>query len=79
MNSSPDTKIAVIADADIIRNDVKVRPEGISISPLGYDKFTSQTFGNKDFVRNLVSHSDRQSRPDFVAQSRFEVKTSGSK
>ncbi len=56
VNSSPDTKIAVIADADIIRNDVKVRPEGISISPLGYDKFTSQTFGNKDFVRNLVSH-----------------------
>ena len=56
INNSSDTKIAVIADADIIRNDIKVRPDGISITPLGYDKFTSQTYGNKEFVRNLVSH-----------------------
>ena len=56
INKGINTKVAVIADADIIRNDVKVRPDGISITPLGYDKFTSQTFGNKDFVRNLVSY-----------------------
>jgi len=56
VNNSSNTKIAVIADADIIRNDIKVRPEGISIIPLGYDKYTSQTYGNKDFVRNLISY-----------------------
>ncbi|HUW07682.1 MAG TPA: gliding motility-associated ABC transporter substrate-binding protein GldG [Williamwhitmania sp.] len=55
-DSSLNTKIAVVADADIIRNEVKVRPDGVSITPLGYDKYTNQTYGNKDFVRNLVSY-----------------------
>jgi len=55
-DSSINTKIAVVADADIIRNEVKVRPDGISISPLGYDKYTNQTYGNKDFVKNLISY-----------------------
>ncbi len=56
INNSPETKVAVIADADIIRNDIKVRPDGISVMPLGLDKYTSQTYGNKDFVLNLVSY-----------------------
>lgn len=55
-DSSLNTKIAVVADADIIRNEVKVRPDGVSIVPLGYDKYTNQTYGNKDFVKNLVSY-----------------------
>ncbi len=46
----------VVSDADIIRNDVKQRADGIFISPLGYDRFTKQTYGNKEFVMNAVHY-----------------------
>jgi ABC-2 type transport system permease protein len=42
----------VISDGDIIRNDVtKGNP-----MPLGYDKFTRTTFGNKSFIQNAVDY-----------------------
>lgn len=50
------SKMAVIADGDIIRNDVRYTPQGAAISPLGYDRFTRQTFGNKDFLVNLIHY-----------------------
>jgi ABC-2 type transport system permease protein len=49
-------KMLVIADADIIRNDVRETPQGIMISSLGRDKYTSQTYGNKDFILNAVNY-----------------------
>lgn len=51
-----DTKMLVVADGDIIRNEVRETPEGILISPLGLDKYTSQTFGNKEFILNAVNY-----------------------
>ncbi|HAF30758.1 MAG TPA: gliding motility-associated ABC transporter substrate-binding protein GldG [Bacteroidales bacterium] len=53
---SEPTKMIVVSDADIIRNDVKQRADGIFISPLGYDRFTKQTYGNKAFVMNAVHY-----------------------
>lgn len=50
------TKMIVISDADIIRNDVRQTANGPSISPLGYDRFTNQTYGNKDFLSNAISY-----------------------
>jgi ABC-2 type transport system permease protein len=50
------TRMAVIADGDIIENDFKYTSQGISISPLGFDRYTRQTFGNKDFLVNLVQY-----------------------
>ncbi|MBN2523992.1 MAG: gliding motility-associated ABC transporter substrate-binding protein GldG [Bacteroidales bacterium] len=50
------TKIAVVADGDIIRNDIRYSSQGPSIQPLGYDRFTRQTFGNKDFLVNLIQY-----------------------
>lgn len=50
------TGMAVIADGDVIENDFKYTPQGISVSPLGYDRFTRQTFGNKDFLVNLIQY-----------------------
>jgi ABC-2 type transport system permease protein len=46
----------VVADADVIRNDVSPTPQGILISPLGLDRFTQQTYGNKDFVVNTIQY-----------------------
>lgn len=50
------TRMIVVADADIIRNDVQRRPNGAYIIPLGYDRFTNQTFGNKELVLNMVRY-----------------------
>ncbi len=52
--TSPNARIAVIADGDIIANDV--RADG-SVYPLGYDKYAKQLlYGNGDFVKNLISY-----------------------
>lgn len=56
IDESPETKQIVIADADIIRNDVKQTAQGPSIAPLGFDRYTNQTFGNKDFLSNAISY-----------------------
>lgn len=50
--SSPDTKMVVIADGDIIKNDVvKNQPQ-----ELGFDRWTGQSFGNKEFLLNTVNY-----------------------
>jgi ABC-2 type transport system permease protein len=54
LEKSIKTRMAVIADGDVIANEFKHTAHGVSISPLGYDRYTRQTFGNKDFLVNLV-------------------------
>lgn len=53
---SQPTKMIVVSDADIIRNDIRQRADGIFITPLGYDRYTKQTYGNKEFVMNAVHY-----------------------
>ncbi len=53
---STPTRIMVVASSDIIRNDVSRRTDGAYITPLGFDKYTNQTFGNKEFVLNSVHY-----------------------
>ncbi len=49
---SPDTKMIVIADGDIIKNEVlKNQPQ-----ELGFDRWTGQSFGNKEFLLNAVNY-----------------------
>jgi ABC-2 type transport system permease protein len=50
------TKMIVIADADIIRNEV--RRSGTEVMPLtlGQDKYTGEIFGNKDFLLNCLNY-----------------------
>jgi ABC-2 type transport system permease protein len=45
-------KILVIADGDIIRNDVN--PRTGEVQPLGYDPFSQYTFANRDLLLNAV-------------------------
>ncbi len=51
-NKSVATKMIVIADGDVIKNDV------IRNAPqeLGFDKWTGQTYGNKEFLLNSVNY-----------------------
>ncbi|MBP0905803.1 gliding motility-associated ABC transporter substrate-binding protein GldG [Mariniflexile gromovii] len=52
LNKSVPTKMVVIADGDVIKNDVyrNVPQE------LGFDRWTGQTFGNKEFLLNTVNY-----------------------
>lgn len=49
-------KMIVIADGDIIKNDVRNRNGNVQIQPLGYDKYSEQIFGNKDFLVNCINY-----------------------
>lgn len=51
-NTSKPTKMVIIADGDIIKNDVvKNIPQ-----ELGFDRWTGQTYGNKEFLLNTVNY-----------------------
>jgi ABC-2 type transport system permease protein len=51
---SKPTKMIVVSDGDVIRNEVQ-RVKG-EIFPLGYDVYTKQTYANKNFVLNCVNY-----------------------
>ncbi len=50
------TAMMVIADGDVIRNDINPTPQGVRISPLGLDRYTNQTYGNKEFILNALHY-----------------------
>ena len=56
VTQSVPTKMIVVADGDLIANDVRMSPKGPMITALGYDKYTRQTFGNKEFVINAIDY-----------------------
>lgn len=56
VNRSKPTKMVVVADGDIIRNEVSRRASGVVPYPLGFDKYMNQQFGNKDFLLNVISY-----------------------
>lgn len=47
------SKMIVIADGDVIRNDVS--PAGAAY-PLGYWRYTDQTFANNEFILNCIEY-----------------------
>ena len=49
-------RMIVLSDGDMIRNEVRHQPGGTMISPLGYDKYTRQTYGNKPFLLNSIHY-----------------------
>lgn len=48
------SKMIVVADGDIIKNQVN-KSNG-TIYPLGYDKYTRETYGNKNFLLNCINY-----------------------
>ncbi|MBL4577279.1 MAG: gliding motility-associated ABC transporter substrate-binding protein GldG, partial [Flavobacteriales bacterium] len=51
---SEETAMIVISDGDIIKNNVQYA-SGRSY-PLGFDRYTGQQFGNKDFLMNCIDY-----------------------
>lgn len=53
---SVNTAMIVVADGDVIKNQLQpgeIRPTPL---PLGYDRYTGQQFGNKDFILNAMNY-----------------------
>ena len=62
-NESVNTSMIVIADGDIIRNQLaqldyaKKNNKRVGAPlPLGYDQYTNNTYGNKQFIENAISY-----------------------
>lgn len=51
-NESVPTKMIIISDGDVIKNDIR---RGKPLE-LGFDKFTNQQYGNKEFLLNAVNY-----------------------
>lgn len=82
LTESKPTKMIVVADGDIIRNEVSWSggvPEPLT---LGLDRYTMQTFGNKDFLVNCINYlvndkgliemRSREIRPRLLDQARIK-------
>ena len=46
----------LIADGDMIRNEVQISGERINPLPLDQDRYTKQFYGNKDFIINCINY-----------------------
>lgn len=57
LSESVNTKMVVIADGELIKNDIRGQGEQAQIVPLGYDYASKQVmFGNKDFLLNTINY-----------------------
>jgi ABC-2 type transport system permease protein len=53
---STETKMIVIADGDIIRNEIQRSGASAGFYPLGKDRYTDELLGNRDFLVNCVNY-----------------------
>jgi ABC-2 type transport system permease protein len=56
ISTSQQGKMIIVADGDIIKNQLHTTNAGIEPYPLGYDRYTGETFGNKDFILNAMNY-----------------------
>lgn len=66
------TKMIVVSDGDVIRNEA--RKSTGQILPLGYDRYTGQTYGNKNFVLNAVDYLVDESGLITVRSKEFKLR-----
>lgn len=59
IEKSAKTQMVVVADGDVIKNQLNIVDPNIERNfplPLGYDQFTGQQYGNKDFLLNAIDY-----------------------
>lgn len=82
LEESKPTRMIVVADGDVIKNDVRYsNGQAIPLS-LGLDRYTQQTFGNKEFIVNCVNYlvddnnllvlRDREIKPRLLDSARIK-------
>jgi len=82
VTESKPTKMIVVADGDIIRNEVSWSGGNPEPLTLGLDRYTMQTFGNKDFLVNCINYlvndngliemRSRELKPRLLDQARIK-------
>ena len=53
---SKETKMIVISDGDIIKNQLRKVGDKITPFPLGYDRHSDMSFGNREFILNAINY-----------------------
>lgn len=56
ITKSPSTKMIVIANEEIIANEISGYGKDTRIWPMGYDRYANIQFGNRDFIVNAVNY-----------------------
>jgi ABC-2 type transport system permease protein len=56
LEKSRHTQMIIVSDGDMIKNNIRKKEGKSEIDPLGYDKYTHETYGNKNFVLNAVNY-----------------------
>lgn len=56
LDNSTETKMAIISDGNIIKNEIYQTKEGYASLPLGYDRNVNYTYANKKFILNLINY-----------------------
>ena len=69
-DQSVNTKIIVIADGDLARNDIN--PRSGQPQPLGFDPFTNTTFANQDLLMNAMTYLTNEN--GLIAARNKEIK-----
>lgn len=73
-SKSKETQMLVVSDGDMIRNHVRHTSRGPAISPLGYDRYTKQTFGNKSFITNALHYMTDQQNLMEIRSKDLEIR-----
>ena len=86
VTESKPTKMIVVADGDIIRNEITWEGGNPEPLTLGLDRYTMQTFGNKDFLVNCINYlvndngliemRSRELKPRLLDQARIKSRRS---
>jgi len=50
------SSLFVVTDGDIAANEVQFEQGAFRAQPLGYDRYTQQTFGNREFIMNVINY-----------------------
>lgn len=53
-NKSTATRMLVVADGDVIKNNVVNTGSDFQVLPMGFDRYSGIQFGNKDFIVNAL-------------------------
>lgn len=56
IHSGEPSSLFVLSDGDIPANEVAFDQGAFRAQPLGYDRYTRQTFGNREFIMNVVNY-----------------------
>ncbi|MFV0522762.1 MAG: gliding motility-associated ABC transporter substrate-binding protein GldG [Mangrovibacterium sp.] len=56
LHESKPAKLIVLADGSLIANKVNYTSGKLRTQPLGYDQYSKQTFGNKEFLLNAIHY-----------------------